>query len=67
VAEDHHVAIGRRTRDAASADGATRSGRIFDDHGLPERRPHPLGEDARERVGMLAARKASTIEKRFFM
>src|SRR5262245_35385656 len=57
VAEDDRVAIRRRTRNAAGADGAARSGRVFDDHGLPERTPHPLGEDARQRVGRPTCRE----------
>ena len=39
-----------RTRDAAYADRARRACHVLDHHLLPERLPHPLAEDARDRV-----------------
>ena len=56
VAENNRAAVGRRARDPAGADGAARPGRVFDDDGLPERLPHPVAEDARQRVGRPARR-----------
>src|SRR5262249_58943453 len=38
------------------ADAAARTRYILDDHGLAERHPHMLGEDARERIGGPARR-----------
>ena len=52
------VAIGRCPRDPRAGDGAGGAADILDQHGLPERRLHVVGDDARHRVGRPAGRKA---------
>src|SRR4029077_6022098 len=54
IAEAEHIAVGRGTRDAADPDGAVRPTDILDDDAPAERYRHPLGDDARDRVGRSA-------------
>ena len=49
-ADAERVAVGCRARDAADADAAGGATDVFDDDGLAERRPHALGQDARDRI-----------------
>ena len=51
------VAIRRGARDAPDRDAAAGPADVFDDDGLPERRPHAFGQDARGDVGRTARRK----------
>jgi hypothetical protein len=50
MANAHGVAIRRCARDPAHADATARTEHVLDDHGLAERCPHILGEDARKRI-----------------
>ena len=57
VAADQRVAIGRGARDPADADASGGAGDVFDDDRLPERAPHPFGDDAGNEVGAAARRE----------
>src|SRR5262245_291458 len=50
-AGDKCVSVGRRVGDAAGPDVAVRATDILNDDGLTKRRPHSLGQDARDDVG----------------
>jgi len=55
----HHFSISafwRRPRHAAQPEASPRAGNILDDHGLAERCPQALGQNARDRVGWTACR-----------
>ena len=56
MADRDRVAVGGRPRHPADADRASSARRILNDDDLPERCPHPLGHDARNRVGRAASR-----------
>ena len=57
MADADRVAVGRRARDPADADGAAGAGRVLDDDGLAERAAHALGHDAGDGVGRTAGRE----------
>src|SRR5262249_2829009 len=44
-ADDERVTVGRRARDPADTDAASRAGHIFNDDRLAERRPHAFDQD----------------------
>ena len=50
-ADAQRVAVGRRVRDLADADGAGRAGEIFDNDRLSERLAHRIGDHPRQNVG----------------
>ena len=64
MANADRVAVGRRARDPADADGAGGASRILDDDGLPKRCPHALGHDARNRIGRAPGRVRSDYSDR---
>jgi hypothetical protein len=51
LSDHHRVAVGRRAEQAGDANRAAGAAHVLDDHGLTERRPHALGNDARDDVG----------------
>ena len=51
------VAVRRSPRGAQAGDGAGRAGDVFDQHRLPQRPPHVLGENPRQHVGRPAGRE----------
>ena len=56
LADADRVAVGCRARDAADRDGAAGARGVLDDDGLPERRSHPLRQDARNGIGRSSGR-----------
>ena len=50
ISQNQRVAIRCRARDPPDGNAARRAGDVFDDHGLAERNPHRLADDAREHV-----------------
>ena len=57
MADAHGVTVRCGTRHAADTNGARGSRDVFNDHGLTKRGFHPLGENARERVGRPSRRE----------
>src|SRR5262249_6219240 len=49
-ADHERVTVGRRARDPAYTDAASRAGHIFNDDRLAERRPHALDQDATDDI-----------------
>ena len=58
IADADHIAVWAGVDDSSARNRAAGAADGFDDHALAERRLHRIGQDARQRVGRAAGRKA---------